>query len=440
MINVIVDKVSPRLLYVFEVLFRYILKADYTITDAGQVENNGLKEADGYINYSSQNSLEGLSIYNSGLLFDSQVKPCNPNLVKKDFPKLFYSGETTADIDFDIFSATFYLITEYEKYLDPVYDQHGRYLESEYLIFKEQLYDSPLVNEYAWLLVEKLVEKYPLFQEPTKQFDYEITIDVDHPWAYLNRGAATWLSFIKPLLKLDFREMIVRYQSIKNDLDPFDTFNFIIKTCEPAKTRFFFLVYGFTKFDGKYKFSNPHYQKLISDIRNKGYGIGIHPSYISFLSEAVIKEEISMLEEITKTEVVCSRQHYLKYRLPETFRNLSSCGITNDFSICPVNYTGFRNCIATPYPWFDLEKNQITKLILHPAMAMDVSLKNYLKLEPEPAYNKLVELIHKTQKVGGKFILIWHNSNLGKIGGWQEWKEIFTGIVQYLKKQKEDEY
>ncbi len=52
----------------------------------------------------------------------------------------------------------------------------------------------------------------------------------------------------------------------------------------------------------------------------KGYTVGIHPSWQSGDEQAVLMEEIDILEKIIKSPVKYSRQHYLRVSLPQTYR------------------------------------------------------------------------------------------------------------------------
>jgi hypothetical protein len=45
----------------------------------------------------------------------------------------------------------------------------------------------------------------------------------------------------------------------------------------------------------------------------------------------------------------------------------------------------------------------------------------------------LLDLIEKTRKSGGKFVLLWHNSNLSKLEGWADWQGLFSELLKYLE-------
>ena len=46
-----------------------------------------------------------------------------------------------------------------------------------------------------------------------------------------------------------------------------------------------------------------------------------------------------------------------------------------------ADVVGYRASIAAPFAWFDLEKNEETALTIYPFAVMDVTLKNYMKLQ-----------------------------------------------------------
>jgi len=286
---------------------------------------------------------------------------------------------------------------------------------------------------YADELWGKLSAKYIHLQRQMNKFDYEITIDVDHPWAFQHKGFRSYAGFAKDILKLDVTNFITRYKSLKKGQDPYNSFEWLYRVCPVEKTKFFFLINCQSKFDSNYTANNPHYAELIRKTAARGFECGIHPSYNTFLSATAIESEKNMLSKILGKEVISSRQHYLRYRLPDTNRALIEAGIRHDYTTALINGIGFRNAIANEFNWFDLEKNEITGLVLHPGMAMDVSLKNYLGYDAEYAFNMLLDLIEKTKKVSGKFVLIWHNSNLSQLGGWADWKGLFSELLKYLE-------
>ena len=61
---------------------------------------------------------------------------------------------------------------------------------------------------------------------------------------------------------------------------------------------------------------------------------------------------------------------------------------------------------------------------------MDVTLKNYMHLKPQEAWNLIEELMLEVKKVNGTFISLWHNESLKDSGQWPEWCKVFEQILE----------
>ena len=58
----------------------------------------------------------------------------------------FFPVSENSDLPFDIFAASFYLLTRYEEYLPHVKDEAGRFPVSESLAYKESFLKTPVVD------------------------------------------------------------------------------------------------------------------------------------------------------------------------------------------------------------------------------------------------------------------------------------------------------
>jgi hypothetical protein len=110
-------------------------------------------------------------------------------------------------------------------------------------------------------------------------------------------------------------------------------------------------------------------------------------------------------------------------------------GITDDFSMGYPSVSGFRASIAMPYKFFDLKKNDITSLTIHPVSVMDVTLRDHNHLDPDQALEKIKSLINTVKTVRGKFIPIWHNESLSEYGRWQGWRRVYEEMLRYAVSQ-----
>ena len=90
--------------------------------------------------------------------------------------------------------------------------------------------------------------------------------------------------------------------------------------------------------------------------------------------------------------------------------------------------TGFRAGTCTPFYWYDLEKEKKTELKIYPFCAMEVSMRNYMQLNPEEAIAELQRLKHEIRKVKGNMTVLFHNSNLTE--EWKDWKKVLDSIAK----------
>ena len=56
---------------------------------------------------------------------------------------------------------------------------------------------------------------------------------------------------------------------------------------------------------------------------------------------------------------------------------------------------------------------------------MDVTLREFKKFDPSEAIKSIGKLITRTQRAGGIFISIWHNTTLLDTPELKAWREVF---------------
>jgi hypothetical protein len=120
----------------------------------------------------------------------------------------------------------------------------------------------------------------------------------------------------------------------------------------------------------------------------------------------------------------------LRLHIPETYRVLLSHNILEDWTMGYADDIGFRASIAFPYNWYDLNKEEVTNLKIYPFAAMDVTLKNYLKLSPNEAVARISEMSKNLRLVGGTFCTLWHNVTVNDLDDWVGWRKAYEQILQ----------
>jgi hypothetical protein len=160
------------------------------------------------------------------------------------------------------------------------------------------------------------------------------------------------------------------------------------------------------------------------------FEIGIHPGYMSNSEPERLPQEISRLSDVSKVDVVNSRQHFLMVRMPQTYQRLLENDIQNDYSMGFASQLGFRMSTCSAVPWYNLKAEQITPLMLHPFPVMDATLNMYLQLSPTEAVEAVKPLIEKVRAVDGTFMTLWHNESLSDIWQWKGWKHVLEDIIR----------
>jgi hypothetical protein len=387
------------------------------------------------INYSRERLCpEEVFIPCSGFLEETGIRVFHPEVGRKsDLPTyLFPMAIEGADFPFDLLAMCFYLLSRYEEYKGSKRDRHDRFSAAESLAFREDFLKQPLVDQWVKQLYEKLSSKDPALELRGPTYRFRPTYDIDYAWAFLHKSPfRALLGIAKDLVRIDYKTLLHRLQVFSGQSpDPFNTFSELEDLHKKYRLspHYFFLLADYGKYDKNISWKSKAMHRLVQGLAKEG-AIGLHPSYYSTPSGEVLPKEKLRLEVMSRAKVFRSRQHFLRLHLPSTYRNLLENGITEDYTMGYPDQPGFRASTSRPFLWYDLEKEQTTKLMIHPFQVMDGALKNYLKLSPEEALEAVRPLIRATREVGGDFTSLWHNSSFSEIGGWEEWKGFYKSLV-----------
>lgn len=129
---------------------------------------------------------------------------------------------------------------------------------------------------------------------------------------------------------------------------------------------------------------------------------------------------------MTGIKISASRQHYIRFELPRTYRTLAEAGIREDYSMGYGSINGFRASVASPFYWYDLEREQTTALLLYPFCFMEANAFFEEGLSAMQALDEMYRYYHAVRKVNGLFITVWHNTFLGTDPLYRGWREAYA--------------
>lgn len=428
MLLVYTHKISPRLKYVFKHICTRVLgiKVSFTTTIEEFIAHDSLK-----MSYTKQQLGNEFFVKSHDILFEQGLSDVEINIHDWENTKCFFFNGDKSHIPFDIFAASFYMLSRYEEYLPHVNDEFGRFSATESIGYKYGFLHQPVVDIWAYKFKEKLQQQYPDFKFPERTYSIRPIIDV--PSAYNFRLKGLLRSFggtIKDLGGLKLRNLYDRFMVIFGfKHDPYDTFKYIINKQKQTKHRFlfFFLIGGYSTYD---KGINPNKREFVSLIKQVAdyCRVGLKVSYFAINDPAILKREKLRMEAIINTSLTASRQSFSKLNLPESYRSLIELEIQEDYTMGYVNYIGFRAGSCTPFLFYDLDFEVQTPLKIWSYHLMDYSLlKTKSLLDKKRVLNNIID---EVKKVNGEFVPVFHNYTFSDDERWKGFKELFNIILE----------
>lgn len=430
MILVYTHSVTPRIRYIFKTIFTQFIGVEVSLTS--QVEEfisfTGVK-----FSYTKNPLGSELFFSSHSILFEKGIIDHKIYVISYQGQKVFFEQAENSSLSFDVFAASFYLLSRYEEYLPHIKDRFHRFPAKESIAFKNGFLKVPVIEYWLQDLVLVIQHKFPEFKAANRQFKFLNTIDVDNAFCYLEKGVVRSIAAgFKSLFKLDFDDFKQRIRVLTGrERDPYDTFDYLLNLQKKYgfTSIYFFLLADYGYNDKNIPVSSKKFQILIKSLADY-VQVGIHPSWGSNTSSAKLPKEIQRLEAITNREITRSRQHFLKLDLPSTYRRLIDLGIKEDYTMGYASQVGFRAGTSLPFYFYDLDMEVQTQLMLHPFAVMDGTLNEYMELPVDDAQYLIKEIMDRVREVNGTFISLWHNETVSDNRHWKNWKQVFEYTVK----------
>lgn len=433
MLLVYTHKITPRLTYAFKHIVLRILNVpvSFTTTIEDFIAHDSMK-----ISYTKTPLSSEFFIRSHELLFEQGLSDLDINVQDWGTTKCFFSTSDKSSLPFDIFAATFYLLSRYEEYLPQVKDEYGRFLATESLAFKAGFLHQPVVDIWAYKFKNALQKQFPDFEFPVRKYNIQPVIDVPMAYYFKEKGLLRTLGgAVNDLFTLKLKQFYRRFQSLAGfKRDPYDTFKWIVTKQKQTPNKFivFFLIGEYSTYDKNININKKRFVSLIKYVGDY-CKVGLKVSFLALDNMEILKKEKRTMEATTNYPLEASRHSFSKLNLPETYRNLIELEVKQDFTMGYINYMGFRAGTCTPFQFYDLDFEIQTPLQINPFNCVDYAfLKRQSLLDKK---EDLQRLIQEVKNVNGTFIPVFHNYAFSDLERWNGFRELFKMILESVDEE-----
>ncbi len=411
MLLIYTQKITPRIIYIFKHICTHILGLEIRFTNKIEefIAHPGMK-----FSYGKKRLGNEFFIQNTDLLLEHGLGDLEIKIHKWEETKCFFSVSEKSDLPFDIFAASFYMLSRYEEYMPHLKDDFGRFPASESLAFKEGFIKSPVVDIWAYKFKKILIQNFPGIEIKSRKFESISIISVSRVFNYKNKG------FIRSLLgtamnlgQLKFTKVSDRFKVLfRLKKDPFNVFNDLIGFIKKYKTNmvFMFQLSDFNAFDRNISPNRLNYISIIKYVADYSL-VGLKLGYYAVKELEVLKIEKKRFENIIHAPLQNVLNSKYNLLLPEHYSNLNELEITNDYSMGYPEWNGFRAGTCTSFLFYDINLEITTPLKIHPY----VFHSQVCKLQtPEEIQSDLVGMLKELKLVQGTFRSVFKNRDFSE--------------------------
>jgi hypothetical protein len=335
---------------------------------------------------------------------------------------------TTVVINADLVAATIFMLTRWEEHVMPQRDSHDRFPAAASLAARAGFLDRPIVDEYGLFLRHAIQRLLPRWAPIRGQFHVRATHDVDWPVSLPSRGA---------IARQLAGDIVKRrsFESVRGTLttalqDPW--YGALYELAQLSSTHrvesaFYFMAARPRPPDLGYRLTEPRVARFLAWLRERDVEIGFHPGYYTYNDWDRFEEERYRLANVIPTALRGGRQHVLRFEVPTTWRLWERAGFAYESTLGYADAEGFRCGTCHPFRPFDVEWQRDLDLLEVPLIVMDVTLRRYQAYSVETAAERIRTLAARCQRVGGCFVILWHNNYV--TGDWESWAQMYRNFI-----------
>jgi len=426
MLLIYTHKITARFRYTMNQVFGRILGIE--ITFSTKVEDF-IKHSGPKITYTKQPLQNEFFVRSHELLFEQGIKEQQLHVANWEEVSCFFKVAEGSAIPFDIFAASFWLLSRYEEYLPHVKDQHGRFPPRESLAYKNNFLKVPVVDIWVFKLLKVLKERFPEIKHKKREYKHTSIIDVTTSHAFAHRGFLRGVSgFFLDFFSLKLKRVAQRAKTwVNRKNDPYDNFMALIELHKKYKLEsiFFFQFAAYSTYDKNVSVNSNKFQYLIKTIADYSK-IALSASYSSFSDITLLREERKKLASVINKPVTSSRMRYNRVDVPQSYRHLVDAEFTDDFTMGYTHETGFRAGTCTPFYFYDINLEIRQPIRVHPFSMHDYAFASLHN--KEEILDRIQAISEEVKKVDGEFITIFSNELLGGSSA-VNWLNLYTTVL-----------
>ncbi len=292
------------------------------------------------------------------------------------------------------------LFTRKEEYSNPRRDPYDRF---PYYACRDLNIFEPRASQYL------ITHGYSCDYPDNAPFAVCLTHDIDRVYTSLHTKRQSALRSLKRGRPLQSFHSIARMRSKKL---PLCNFSDIMGLEEKygATSTFFFLAEK--PGEQAYTYTIEDLEPEIGRIIDHGGEVGLHGGHTAYLDAQEMKEKKERLEKVTCKPVKGYRNHYLRFRVPDTWECLSSAGFQYDTTFGYADCFGFRNGMCHPFRPFNLTTNRTIDIQEIPLTVMDRTMDQpYMGLDSRK-WEAIKMLVDRIAACNGVFTVLWHNVSM----------------------------
>lgn len=371
---------EPRLKYVLDFIEGHPLNSQDVRFKLNQARSINI-----YYNSSFQKQ-EGINIPAQKYFFAADKTPCL-NLVANSYSyqgQELFSVELTkkknadftnqGQISFDLIETIFFHVSRIEEIgVEDIYLNDRAQLSEELMFLVRQgLEKRPVVDQLVYSFLQLITGTMS-----RRSSEYHLTHDIDFIQKFKSSlSGFRWMA--RSVFKGGSKMLKKQFAAWSKDHlnDPYNNFDFLLSKSKGISKTIYFLVDGKHKYDNIYDLSHPIFKSAVKLAKERGYKIGIHPSFLSWDSSDIVLAEKKKLEKAIGTVITCSRQHYLHFDPIKTVEALFEAGITEDASVGYTNAIGFKAGTGFEYFLYNFKNEERSGIKETPLVFMDSAAIN----------------------------------------------------------------